>query len=127
MERLTKRDEFGKAYIIGVDGMDLQCRLGFDGFNKATNALNKLAGYEKLEEQGKLLKLPCAVGDTVYSFSMGKILTLRVDSFVIYTDGIDARLTSEEYGFLKIDMDIMDFGKKWFATHEEAEADLKEL
>ena len=28
--------------------------------------LNKLAEYEDLEEQGKLLELPCAVGDTVY-------------------------------------------------------------
>lgn len=28
--------------------------------------LTKLAEYEELEEQGKLLKLPCAVGTTVY-------------------------------------------------------------
>lgn len=92
-------------------------------------AMEKLAEYEYLEEQGKLLKLPCAVGDTVYSFSFGKILTLCVDSFVIYADGIDARLSSKmkEYEFLKIDIDIADFGKKWFATQEEAEAALKEL
>lgn len=29
-------------------------------------AFEKLAEYEDLEEQGKLLKLPCVVGDTVY-------------------------------------------------------------
>ena len=29
-------------------------------------AIAKLAEYEDLEEQGKLLKLPVAVGDTVY-------------------------------------------------------------
>ena len=89
----------------------------------------KLAEYEDLEEQGRLLKLPCTVGDTVYSFSFGKILILRVDSFVVYADGVDARLVSnmKEYEFLKIDMDIADFGKKWFATHEEAESALKEL
>ncbi len=129
MERLTERDEFGNADIIGVDGMDLQCNLEFDEFNKVTNALNKLAKYEDLEEQNKLLKLPCAVGDTVYSFSFEKILTLCVDSFVIYTDGIDARLSSKmkEYEFLKIDMDIADFGEKWFSTKEAAEAALKEL
>ena len=28
--------------------------------------VSELKGYRKLEEQGKLLKLPCAVGDTVY-------------------------------------------------------------
>lgn len=30
------------------------------------DVVHKLAEYEDLEEQGKLLKLPCAVGDTVY-------------------------------------------------------------
>lgn len=29
-------------------------------------AVDKLAEYEDLEEQGRLLRLPCAVGDTVY-------------------------------------------------------------
>ena len=89
----------------------------------------KFVEWKEAEEQGKLLKLPCAVGDTVYSFSFGKILTLCIDSFVIYADGIDARLSSKmkEYEFLKIDMDIADFGKKWFSTKEAAEAALKEL
>ena len=36
---------------MGVDSMDLQCSLGFCGFNKATIALDKLAGYEELEGQ----------------------------------------------------------------------------
>ena len=92
-------------------------------------AITKLAEYEDLEEQNRLIKLPCAAGDTVYSFSFEKILTLCVDSFVIYTDGIDARLSSKmkEYEFLKIDMDIADFGEKWFPAKEAAEAALKEL
>ncbi len=51
MERLTERDKFGNADIIGVDSMDLQCNLGIDEFNKVTNALNKLAEYEELEER----------------------------------------------------------------------------
>ncbi|MCI9448322.1 MAG: hypothetical protein HFH36_13325 [Lachnospiraceae bacterium] len=54
MGKLTRRDEFGNADIIGVDSMELQCNLGFDEFNKVTDALNKLAEYEELEEQGKL-------------------------------------------------------------------------
>jgi len=53
MGRLTKRDEFGNADIIGVNSMDLQCNLEFDEFNKVTNALNKLARYEDLEENNK--------------------------------------------------------------------------
>lgn len=51
MKRLTKRDEFGNADIIGVDSEELQCNLDFDEFNKVTNALNRLAEYEDLEEQ----------------------------------------------------------------------------
>ena len=118
MERLTRRDK--------VDGNE------FVRINKGAPdfvVYEKLADYEDLEEQNRLLKLPCAVGDTVYSFSFEKILTLCVDSFVIYTDGIDARLSSKmkEYEFLKIDMDIADFGEKWFSTKEAAEAALKEL
>ena len=65
IERLTKRDEFGNADIIGVDSQDLQCNLEFDGLNKVTDALNRLAYYEELEEQGLLVKLPCKVGDMV--------------------------------------------------------------
>lgn len=55
MKRLTERDEFGNADIIGVDSMDLQCNLSYEEFNKVTNALNKLAEYEDLEEQGNML------------------------------------------------------------------------
>ncbi len=137
MDRLTK-NKFGELLIKNNDNEYRSPCFGCESINKCNpekmtcgfcKALEKLAEYEDLEEQGKLLKLPCAVGDMVYSFSFGKILTLNVDSFVIYTDGIDARLSSKmkEYEFLKIDMDIADFGKKWFATQEEAEAALKEL
>lgn len=42
MERLTERDEYGNANIIGVDSADLQLNLEFDAMNKVTEALNKL-------------------------------------------------------------------------------------
>lgn len=48
MDRLTKRDEFRNADIIGVDSMDLQCNLEFDEFNRVTNAMNRLAEYEDI-------------------------------------------------------------------------------
>lgn len=46
MERLTERDEFGNADIIGADSADLQLNLGYDEFNLVTKALNRLAFYE---------------------------------------------------------------------------------
>ena len=45
MERLTKRDEYGNADIIGVSS-DAQFELSFDELNSVTNALNRLAAYE---------------------------------------------------------------------------------
>lgn len=35
--------------------------------------LRKLEEYRKLDEQGKLLRLPCAVGDTVYRISISHV------------------------------------------------------
>lgn len=46
MNRLTERDEYGNADIIGIDSADLQMNLDFDDFNKVTYALNRLAAYE---------------------------------------------------------------------------------
>ena len=35
-------------------------------YDQLMEALEKLTEYQKLEEQGLLIKLPCKVGDTVY-------------------------------------------------------------
>lgn len=67
MERLTVRNNEG----IGVLKQPFECERCGDfqwslpdlGNGSPTD---RLAEYEDLEEQGKLLKLPCAVGDTVY-------------------------------------------------------------
>lgn len=46
MGRLTERDEFGNADIIGVDSSDLQLNLEFYELYRVTEALNRLAAYE---------------------------------------------------------------------------------
>ena len=131
--RLTKRDEYGNADIIGVDSQDLQCNLEFDGLNKVTDALNRLAYYEELEEQGLLVKLPCKVGDMVYfiksAFSLAafpieaKVMTinpffnpnhLRFETITTY-NGIQRYFESKA------------IGKTVFLTREEAEKVLLEL
>lgn len=51
MERLTKRDEYGNADIIGVSS-DAQFELSFDELNSVTNALNRpMAGGGKVERE----------------------------------------------------------------------------
>lgn len=97
--------------------------------------LKKLADYEDLEEQGRLIKLPCKVGDVVYAYcNEFGILEYEVDSIVI-----DKHITyqcsaySEPIGDCpsecldEIEPDISDFGKTVFLTKSKAEAKLKEL
>lgn len=95
----------------------------------------KLKEYEDLEEQGRLIKLPCKVEDVVYAYcNEFGILEYEVDSIVI-----DKHITyqcsaySEPIGDCpsecldEIEPDISDFGKTVFLTKSEAEAKLKEL
>ncbi len=50
MSRLTERDEFGNADIIGLES-DLFCGdMSFEELNLVTNVLNKLAAFEDDEE-----------------------------------------------------------------------------
>ena len=72
--------------------------------------LRKFKDYKELEEQGRLIKLPCKVGDSIYS---------------VIEDG----LTIIE---LKFSLDFYvrrknDIGKTVFLTKSESEAKLKEL
>ena len=69
--------------------------------------LRKLKDYEDLEEQGRLLKLPCKIGDDVY-----------------YILGIpnETPCTIDKCTF-KLS-DINKIGKTLFLTREEAEAEL---
>ena len=54
-KRLTERDEFGNADIIGVDSGILATDLSFDELNKLTFALNKFADLEDKIESGELV------------------------------------------------------------------------
>ena len=91
--------------------------------------LNKLAEYEDLVEQGKLLKLPCKMGDITYWISDededgNKIPTIRENSPVI-------GIAVQEDGFYILcdgDNEYQKAAERWcFLTREEAEAALKEL
>lgn len=126
MECLTKRDEFGNADIIGVDSEELQCNLDFNEFNKVTNALNRLAEYEDLQEQNKLLILLCAVGDVVYEvdFVDNQIEKKRIESIEISECGISIYARDIFNSFDAYD--ISDFGESVFFIKQQAESALKE-
>ena len=84
--------------------------------NTLDKMLEKLAHYEDMEEQGRLIELPCAVGDTVY---------------VIEEGFKDIDLPSTRYYYIEENpyaLYMLYARGDWiFFTKEEAEAKLKEL
>lgn len=98
----------------------------------------QIEGMKNLEKQGKLLKLPCAVGDTVYQNMIvgvdkgkrksvyetfkAKVFKFSLDSYTLYfwTETADEKKYQNE-------VPLSAFGKTVFLTKEEAEATLKEL
>ena len=79
MERLTRRSANGTGVYATPSGEPVKWE------NNRHNVLQKLADYEDLEEQGRLIKLPCKVGDTVYvivgkNISVQKIQRATIDS-----------------------------------------------
>lgn len=94
----------------------------------------KFVEWKEAEEQGKLLKLPCAVGDTVYYADNEyyfTILPVKVDEISIMESSaiLYKCLLFDGNGDVEtqFDFDKDDFGKTVFLTREEAEAALKEL
>ena len=74
-------------------------------------AIQKLAHYEDLEEQGRLISLPCKVGDTVYHVVQGRIVEVsNVDLFFLLLSVAENR-----------------FNNSVFLTQANAEQKLKEL
>lgn len=107
------------------------CCVGYgEVADQAENVFAEYENYKNLEEQGKLLKLPCAIGDTVYWLCETEILQMEIEYFQILPNKIkfsfkycgDGRL--ENFTKYMYDNDI---GKDVFLTRGEAEAALKEL
>lgn len=66
MARLTKYDENGFPEFSKIDNRDLTSCLENEDVNNLFEAQKKLAEYEDLEECGRLLKLPAAIGDEIF-------------------------------------------------------------
>ena len=64
--------------------------------------LNKLRYYEDLKEQGRLIELPCNVGDTVY-----KRIPLRNGKNEIKEDVIDKIIINKDGVFLYFKNELM--------------------
>ena len=104
-ERLTEYDSHGDVYVKHHDYI---------------SAAEKLARYEDLEEQGRLIELPCKVGDTVY-YITGIHNTLikpaKVEE-VYFGDVFAVHVSTQNTSFTLVE-------GEFFLTKEEAEAALK--
>jgi hypothetical protein len=110
MERLTIKAPSGLIHLKDNTEMTMNV------------AIKKLSDFEDLEEQNRLLKLPCAVGDTVYEIfpndEDGKIAEKEIVGF-----SSEAMMFYGNLFWTRFDK----IGKTIFLTKEEAEAALKEL
>ena len=122
MERLTKK------YSDGTHGASEDLPCGENSYAYKNLLIEKLGKYEDLEEQGRLIKLPCKVGDTVYALNKTKreIFPSRVEHIeYVVNDNLDFPLTKIKGEGFCVFFD--DFGKIVFLTKEEAEQKLKEM
>ena len=136
MERLTKtiscQDE-ARLYDISNELFGLNISRA----DKTRMILEKLAEYEDLEEQGRLIKLPCKVGDTVWDNDYGRpcAYTITAFSFGECEEYICEPVTTKEAVFYYANSSgsitgsfaESEIGKSVFLNESEAEAKLKEL
>lgn len=89
--------------------------------------LEQLKEYKQLEEQGRLIKLPCKVGDWIFIVKRYGVEEANITGiseaddiscfcFKVYIDPDCEEVVALE-----------DFNETWFLTKSEAEAKLKEL
>lgn len=136
MERLTEK--IGNTNC--VKGCGSNCKYGFQHCNKEDwencqtidDIIDKLADYEDLEEQNRLVKLPCKVGDTLYSALGEKVLKSEVISVKYHCEAenhgvfIRERIIIDTDDF-ETEINFSDIGETVFLTKSEAEQKLKEM
>lgn len=130
MERLTERTAVGILVKENYEKKSLKTLYSCYGENpnpyysnceEGYCAMEKLADYEDLEEQGGLIKLPCKVGDTVYVIVGKNISAQKIQRATIDSER-KIEFCTKRRGFT-----LFDIGKTVFLTKSEAEAKLKEL
>ena len=125
MDRLTKKNDSGGYYypkcFEKCDGLGESRKC--DNCEIMTSVCEKLGKYEDLEEQGRLIKLPCKVGTKVYAIN-------RIADYGEVGDEVTCSYSIIEREFqiyMMMDYGKLVFGKTVFLTKPEAEAKLKEL
>lgn len=122
MDRLTIRGNDGKAYIRALDPdctCNQNCPRLWDHF---WMLVDRIAAYEDAEEDGRLVVLPCKVGDAAYWVHNGVITDCRVNRIQLNRAGLFICLRSKvSHGAFSVRC----IGKSVFFSRREAEASMK--
>ena len=135
-ERLTGFDYcFTRCMQPGADKQEIREDCSLYKVCLDRKIFEKLQHYEDLEEQGRLIELPCKIGDTVYYINTHNRLSLfkntvyeaKVVRFVTTRYGTSIVIQiRNEYGCTELYSEN-NYNKTVFLTKEEAEAALKEV
>ena len=138
MERLTGRDAYGD--IVANEEMQIIASRGttYDDLHNIINHLaEKLYEYEDLEEQGRLVKLPCKVGDTVWQIMVvgvqGKNIQYGIFKAVVTKISVDYQMNfllstiTEDEERYRNEVTSTAIGETMFFTKSEAEAAMNKL
>lgn len=121
MDRWTERfNSDGEKAIVIHDGSDFP-DVYFEG-EKEYDAMNALADYEDLEEQGLLVRLPCKVGDSVFIIVGKDVSKQGIRKIEISDNGIIFKTNRQKRIF-----NVSEFEKSVFLTREEAVNKLEEM
>ena len=127
MERLTTQFMYGLGHTKCYGACSMCDVVGY--CDLLEEIFEKLKHYEDLEEQGRLIALPCKVGDAVYEILPPCDDTLLCETFQKF---FISRYVNKECGhYIQIKqfrIELLEkFGNTVFLTKEEAEAKLKEM
>ena len=139
MERLTDKNADGNYFypkcFEKCDGLGASRKC--DNCEITTSICEKLGKYEDLEEQGRLIKLPCKVGDKVWDndFGIPCAYTITAFSFGECEEYICEPITTKEAVFYYANSSgsitgsfaESEIGKSVFLSKAEAKAKMKEL
>lgn len=110
-EEKSRVHEYHADFFESKNPMRETCLNSSQDCKQLAEWFKQLKKYQKLEADGRLIKLPCKVGDTVYHVVQGRIVEVsNVDLFFLLLSVVENR-----------------FNNSVFLTKSEAEAKLKEL
>lgn len=132
MNRLTKRTTCGAANLAYPESCYFKSgakdQVAVSAYRQ--QAIERLAEYEDMEEQGLLVRLPCKVGDTVWI--KGDKFPAEIEEIRITDDGIYFAYVEYDRGYEETEVwdncefVLSDIGKTVFRTLGEAEKALED-